>query len=83
MMAIPCAGVGAVRLDAEKELGDEAVEDRSAHPPIDAAESLHLVEGQLETRHFQVFGANTFTNFIYRSHGSIVPGAGRKANGQF
>jgi hypothetical protein len=82
-MAIPRASVGAVRFDAQKELGDEAVEDRSAHSPIDAAESLDLVDRQLETRHLDVLGANTFTNFIDRSHAFIVRGSARKANGHF
>ena len=83
MMAIPRAAVGAVRLDAQKELGDEAVEDRSAHSPIDAAESLDLVERQLQARHLEVFGANTFTNFIGRSHDYIVEGARRETNRHF
>jgi hypothetical protein len=68
LMTVPGAGVGAVRLDAQKELGDEAVEDRPAHSSIDAAEALHLVERQLQARHLEVFGANTFTHFIDCSH---------------
>src|SRR5689334_1412244 len=83
MMAVPRAGVGAVRLDAQKELGDEAVEDRSAHTPVDAAESLDLVERELEARHLEVFGANTFTRFVDRSHDPIVRAARRKTNGHF
>jgi len=82
-MAIPRASVGAVRLDAQKELGDQGVENRSAHSPIDAAESLDLVGRQPQARHLDVLGANTFTNFIDRSHVFIVIAAARKANGHF
>ena len=47
---------------------DEAVEHRRAQGPFDAAESLDLVDCQVEARHLEIFRPNTFTDVVHRSH---------------
>jgi hypothetical protein len=53
-----------------------AIEHRRADRPLDAAESLDLVDCQVEARHLEVFRPNTFTDVVHHSHGLIVAPVG-------
>src|SRR5262249_36144127 len=83
LVSVPRARVGAVRLDAQKLFLDEALEDRRARAPFDAAESLYLVNRQVEARHLEIFRPNPFTSVFHRSHAPIVSRAMDWGNCQF
>ena len=62
---------------------DQAVEDLGADPPLDAAETLDLVDRQVEARHLEILRPNPFTEIVHRSHALIVRPTVREGNGHF
>jgi hypothetical protein len=35
---------------------------------VDAAQSAHLVDGERQTRHFEILGADAFQSLVVRDH---------------
>lgn len=62
---------------------DQPVEDLRADGPLDAAETLDLVDRQVEARHLEILRPNPFTEIVHHSHPLIVRPPVREGNGHF